>query len=251
AGCGIRVRVVEGRAVKIEGHPGNPVNRGGIGPRGSAGTQVLYDPDRVTQPLRRKGARGGPDFEPISWDEATKLVAARLAGLREKGESHRSAIVCGRERGLMLDLWRRFAAVYGTPNLFDGFCTGNAPVADASFWMQGVRDIPAYDWRNTRYVLSLGSGILESSCQLVYFAGAEAWMRRGQAGVRAQIVHAGVAMSRTAMNADEWVRVRPGTYAAFALGIAHALVRDGTYDRDFVKEHCLGFEPWKDEAGRE
>src|SRR6188508_1467570 len=54
AGCGIRVRVVEGRAVKIEGNPASPVNRGGIGPRGLSGLQALYDPDRVRQPLARK-----------------------------------------------------------------------------------------------------------------------------------------------------------------------------------------------------
>jgi anaerobic selenocysteine-containing dehydrogenase len=251
AGCGIRVRVVEGRAVKIEGNPDCTVNRGGIGPRGLSGTQVLYDPDRVRGPLRRKGARGAPDFEPIGWDEALALVAERLKSLRAKGEAHRAAFVCGRERGMMLDLWRRFAQVYGSPNFHDGMFAGNGPIADAVFAMQGVREIPAYDWTATHCVLSLGSGILESSCQLVYFARAQAWMRRGEAGVRARIVHAGVALSRTAMNADEWIRIRPGTYAAFALGLAHVLVRDGLHDAGFVRDHGFGFERWKGEDGVE
>src|SRR3990170_7102933 len=44
AGCGIRVRVMEGRAVKIEGNPEHPLNRGGLGPKGSAGLQMLYHP---------------------------------------------------------------------------------------------------------------------------------------------------------------------------------------------------------------
>src|SRR5690606_11182568 len=56
AGCGIRVRVVEGRAVRIEGSELNPLNGGGIGPRGLSGLQVLYDPDRITGPMiRSKG----------------------------------------------------------------------------------------------------------------------------------------------------------------------------------------------------
>jgi anaerobic selenocysteine-containing dehydrogenase len=251
AGCGIRVRVVEGRAVKIEGLSACPVNRGGIGPRGLSGPQVLYDPDRVRGPMRRKGRRGSPDFEPISWDEAIAAVAQRLGALREKKEGHRLGIVCGRERGMMLELWRRFAASYGTPNFFDGLCTGNGPVADAVFWMQGVREMPAYDWNGARYVLSLGSGILESSCQLVAFARAQAGMRRGQTGGRAKIVHVGAAMSRTAMCADEWIPILPGTQGAFALGIAHVLVRDGLFDEAFVREHAFGFERWKDDAGVE
>jgi len=100
-------------------------------------------------------------------------------------------------------------------------------------------------------VLSLGSGLLDSSCQLVHFARAQAVMRRGQPTLRAKIVHAGISMSRTAMNADEWLPVRPGSYAALALGLAHVLVRDELYDRDFVAEHGFGFEPFTDAEGVE
>lgn len=249
AGCGVRVRVVEGRAVKLEGHTACPVNRGGIGPRGLASTQVLYDPDRIRQPLVRR-ARGAA-LEPIGWDEAVELLARRLGGLREAGEAHRAAIVCGRQRGMMLELWQRFARAYGTPNLFDGFCTADSAVASAQRWMQGVREVPAYDWTSARYVLSLGSGLLDSSCQLVHFARAQALMRRGQPTSRAKIVHAGISMSRTAMNADEWLPVRPGSYAALALGLAHVLVREGLHDEAFVREHTFGFEPFTGEDGVE
>ena len=250
AGYGIRMRVIEGRAVKIEGNTTCPVNRGGIGPRGLSGLQALYDPDRIRGPMRRK-ARGSDEFEPVSWDEAIATVARRLSGLREKKEGHRLGIVCGRERGMTLELWRRFAAAYGTPNMFDGLGAGNAPVADAAFWMQGTREVPAYDWERARYVLSLGSGILESSCQLVAFSRAQAGMRRGQTGARAKIVHAGASMSRTALCADERVVVRPGTQGALALGISHVLVRDGLFDEAFVRDHGFGFERWTDEAGVE
>jgi anaerobic selenocysteine-containing dehydrogenase len=249
AGCGVHVRVVEGRAVKLEGHTACPVNRGGIGPRGLASTQVLYDPDRIRQPLVRR-ARGAA-LEPIAWDEAIALLAERLRSLRERGESHRTAIVCGRQRGMMLELLQRFARAYGTPNVFDGFCTADAAVSAALRWMQGVREVPAYDWTSARYVLSLGSGLLDSSCQLVHFARAQALMRRGQPTSRARIVHAGISHSRTAMNADEFLPVRPGSYAALALGLAHVLVREGLHDAEFVSEHAFGFEPFTGADGVE
>src|SRR3990172_11259555 len=46
AGCGILVRVVDGRAVKIEGNPKHPINLGRLCPKGQIGLQILYDPDR-------------------------------------------------------------------------------------------------------------------------------------------------------------------------------------------------------------
>jgi anaerobic selenocysteine-containing dehydrogenase len=130
-----------GRAVKIE-ETQHPINRGS--PRGLSGPQVLYDPDRVTGPLRRRKPRGEAatslaDWESVGWDEAIAELATFLRGLREAGEPHKLAIVSGRERGMTLELLRRFASVYGTPNLFDGYGSGNGPARRASFLMRGVR----------------------------------------------------------------------------------------------------------------
>ncbi len=54
AGCGILVRVVDGRAVKIEGNPKHPINLGRLCPKGQIGVQVLYDPDRIKEPYVRE-----------------------------------------------------------------------------------------------------------------------------------------------------------------------------------------------------
>jgi anaerobic selenocysteine-containing dehydrogenase len=78
AGCGLRVRVVEGRAVRIEGNPRNPLNEGGIGPRGLSSLQLLYDADRLTGPMMRNNGR----LEPVEWDTAIDHIAAKLETLR-------------------------------------------------------------------------------------------------------------------------------------------------------------------------
>lgn len=62
-GCGILVRVVDGKAVKIEGNPLHPINRGGLCPRGYSGLQVLYNPDRIRGPLKKTGERGSGKWE--------------------------------------------------------------------------------------------------------------------------------------------------------------------------------------------
>src|ERR671928_1361111 len=53
AGCGLHVRTREGRAVKLEGNPEHPVNRGKLCSRGQAALQGLYNPGRLKGPLVR------------------------------------------------------------------------------------------------------------------------------------------------------------------------------------------------------
>ncbi|MDP6837692.1 MAG: molybdopterin-dependent oxidoreductase [Planctomycetota bacterium] len=256
--------MVEGRAVRVEGNSTCPINRGGVGPRGLAAPQVLYDPDRLRTPLKRvapKGValggvapggikRGLEAFEPATWEEANAALIDSLAILREENRPEDLAIICGRERGLMLDLFKRFATAFGTPNIFDGLSTANAPVALAALAQQGVAEIPAYDWKRANFILSLGSGLLESSCQLLAFARTKSEARGGGAGVRARILHASPVRSTTAQNADEWMPIKPGTYGALALGLAQVLVSEDLYDADFVEQHTQGFEDWTDGDGR-
>ena len=78
AGCGILVRVMEGRVKKIEGTPDHPINQGKLCARGQAAPQRLYNPDRLRGPLRRRGARGTGDFETITWDDGMSLWIDQL-----------------------------------------------------------------------------------------------------------------------------------------------------------------------------
>jgi len=247
AGCGIRIRVVEGRAVKVEGNTTCPVNQGGVGPRGLAAPQVLYDPDRIRGPLQLVGPRGSGEWKEISWEESIALVSERLGKLRDAGTPERTAVLCGHERGFMLEIWNRFAQAIGTPNLLDGRGLVDGALAKAMKSMQGIEELPAYDWERAHLVLSLGSGMLDASCQMLHFVRARGRHRGGEG--RARILHVGPALSRTAMNADEWVKALPGVNAAFALGLCHVLVRDGLYDTEFIDEHCSGFDAWEDPDG--
>src|SRR5881296_1207850 len=79
AGCGVRVRVREGRAVKLEGNPDSPINRGRLCARGQAGLQGLYNPDRIASPQLR-GASGR--LEETTWDKAIQLLAQKVADAR-------------------------------------------------------------------------------------------------------------------------------------------------------------------------
>jgi len=109
-GCGIKVKVVNGEAVKIEGNPYSPFNRfphlaystgvvqaanefGALCPKGQAGLQTAYDPYRIVRVLKRKpGTRRGENrWVTIEFDRALQEIAeggdlfgeGRVPGLRE------------------------------------------------------------------------------------------------------------------------------------------------------------------------
>ncbi len=91
SGCGLEVRVVGGRAVKVEGNPLHPLNQGVCCLRGQAALEMLYSPERIRHPLIRSTPRRplrSPEtskvspFREASWDEALALVAGKLRELR-------------------------------------------------------------------------------------------------------------------------------------------------------------------------
>jgi anaerobic selenocysteine-containing dehydrogenase len=249
AGCGIKVRVVEGRAVKIEGHPDCPINQGRLGPKGQAGLELLYHTDRVVQPLERDGPRGSGKWKPISWDDAIKAIGAKLHELRVKGLSQGLVVLDGEPRGMMHQFWGRFLTAYGSPNHVGHRSTTDGGKVLAMRYMHGVDEIPAYDWDGVRYVLGFGANLFESWCQTIHFSRKSSSLRRGIPGQRVKFVQVSPRFSITAAKADEWLAIESGTYGALALGLSHVLVRDNLFDEAFVREHTFGFEDWKDAAG--
>ncbi|MEE8233370.1 MAG: molybdopterin-dependent oxidoreductase, partial [Gammaproteobacteria bacterium] len=99
AGCGISVRIREGRAKKIEGNPLHPVNQGRLCAMGQAGLNALYNPDRIRTPLKRNGDRGSNNFTAISWDEALTTLGVRLGNLKIQHESDSVYLLTNGVRG--------------------------------------------------------------------------------------------------------------------------------------------------------
>jgi len=250
-GCGVLVRVIDGWAVNIAGNPLHPVNRGTLCPKGIAGLQGLYDPDRIRTPLKRKGKRGEGRWDPISWDEALSTVSESLKKLRKNGEPHRLAMLGGRYRGLMRSLWERFLEAFGSPNYIDNQFQWEGPCAEGLFLTQGIYSSPAYDFENARYLLSFGSGLLESYWSPVQALSAYGQFRRGNPDRRGKLVQIEPRLSVTAIKADEWVPIQPGTEGLFALGIANMMIKEGLYNKEFVATFGSGFENWTDARGKE
>lgn len=249
-GCGILVRLVDGWATNIAGNPLHPVNRGTLCPKGIAGLQGLYDPDRIRTPLKRVGKRGEGQWQSISWGDALNLVAEPLKALRQKGEPHRLVVLGGRYRGLMRTLWGRFLEAYGSPNYVDNQFQWEGSPVEGLFLTQGIPTLPAYDFENARFLLSFGSGLLESYWSPVQALMAYGHFRRGKPEERGKLVQIEPRLSVTGIKADEWIPLRPGTEGLIAFGIAYMILKEGLYNKDFVANHTFGFENWTDAQGK-
>ncbi|MBW1787489.1 MAG: molybdopterin-dependent oxidoreductase [Deltaproteobacteria bacterium] len=244
-GCGIEVRMVDERAIKIEGRTDYPVNPGGLCPVGVGGLQLLYNESiRFTGPMKRVGPRGSGEFANITWNEALDTVAARITELRDAGRPEALAAVDGNPSGSTMSLLvERFLTAVGSPNYV------RTPSVDdthqmVNTLMQGTDGPEAYDLENADYVLSFGAGLLEGWGAPGRILNAWGYWR-GDAKGKVKIVQVESRASNTASKADRWVPVKPGTEAALAMGLAHVIIKEGLYDRRFVNDHAFGFHDWR------
>ena len=116
AGCGTLVRTREGRAVKVEGNPEHPVNRGGLCIRGQSSLQGLYNPDRIRGPQRRRvtdEAAGRSVLEGVAWDDAQQALVDRLQTLRDTGRGNRVVLITPPLTGTMATLVAAWADAVG------------------------------------------------------------------------------------------------------------------------------------------
>ncbi len=251
-GCGIEVRKVDDRAVKIEGRTDYPVNPGGICPVGMGGLQLQYNESiRFTRPMKRVGPRGSGVFIDISWDEALTMLAGRISGLREKAMPEALAAVDGNPARSTLSLMiERLVKAVGSPNYVRIPCAEDT-YEMANFLMQGTLGPMAYDLENADYVLSFGSGLLEGWGAPGRVINAWGLWHENPAKKRVKIVQVESRASSTASKADRWIAAKPGTEAALALGLCHVIIKDGLYDSEFVNECSFGFDDFSSAGGKD
>ncbi|MCP9443230.1 MAG: molybdopterin-dependent oxidoreductase [Nitrospira sp.] len=254
---GILVHVVNGVVEKIEPNHWNPVNYsnisqdffngyseesgckegGAICPKGNAGIMQLYDPDRIKTPLKRgnpdKSPGADPRWQAISWDQALDEIAAKMKALREAGEAHK--LLWFSEDHSFTHIQSDFCTLYGTPNylMHSNLCD---VARKASFRSVVGHDRPLADLIQSQYILLFGWNPT-SAIKWVYLP--RILTRAIERGARLVVVDP--YLSDTAAKAQEWVAIRPGTDGALALALGHVIIRDGLYDKDFIRQWTVGF----------
>jgi len=213
AGCGIWVRTREGRAVKIEGNPDHPISQGAVCLQGHASLQHLYNPDRFAGPMIREG----DVFRPGTWDEAERLLAARINQATTAG---RSVMFVGGHLGpTMSRLVDQFVDGVGGSRV-EYHAVSNAPLREATRIAYGADEVPTYDIGASDFLLSFGNdfiddGSVEAGRGLSHMSGMV-----DEEHSKGTFAYLGARLSTTGLNADEWLPIQPGSEAIVALAMA-------------------------------
>jgi anaerobic selenocysteine-containing dehydrogenase/Fe-S-cluster-containing dehydrogenase component len=222
AGCGMKVRTLEGRATKVEGNPEHPISQGGLCMRGQASLQGLYNPDRIRGPLRREAS----SVSAIPWEQATEPVATRLRDQVHSGGG-KVAFLSGRNGDALDHLIRQWMKALGSERYLIHEPFSHAAIREANRIVFGKPALPVYDFSKVDYLLSFGADFLETWLSPVRFTRGYAAMRQVRDGTLAKIVQLEPRLSLTGANADEWVAIRPGTETEMVLAMAQHIVSAG------------------------
>jgi anaerobic selenocysteine-containing dehydrogenase len=213
--------------------------------KGLASIQDAYNPNRILYPIKRKGERGGGQWQRIGWEEALDTLAGKMRdSIKENGAS--SVAICqGTGRGYNRYTFR-FARSIGTPNLGvpADFCY--APKMAVFSMMVGGRlycDYHGWGGQYPRTQVSWGKQL-----EITNADGEMAvWFLNSLAKAE-HLILIDPRATRLAGRADLWLQVRPGTDAALALGMLNVIINEELYDREFVENWTYGFDKLKERA---
>lgn len=235
--CGCISVVEDGRLVAIEPDPSHPTGQALCG-KGRAAPELVHHAERLLHPLRRTRPKDDPDpgWEEISWDEALTTVADALGRLAaENGpESIAFGITTPSGTGLQ-DAYpwiERLRHAFGTPNAAFSTEICNYHRDNVYAFTFGV-DTPMPDFANTDCIVLWGHN--PSATWLAHATRVAEAKARG-----AKLIVVDPRRAGLAVKADQWLRVRPGSDGALAIGIAHLLIEAGRYDAMFLRAWSNG-----------
>ncbi len=232
--CGILARRVNGRVIKLEGHPDHPKNRGTLCPKGVAQIQAMYDPNRVKAPLVRTNEKGVPGkWRQVSWDEALTLVADKMNEVRKRDKR---LLLWQKGRSKAKNFYdSAFVKASGATKLHHGAYCSDAGYR-ACEYTTGLHGVLHPDFRHCQYLLSWGWNITNAG------GNKTCWITWPQQLVEAKergmkVVAIDPRLRGAGSFADEWLPIKPQTDMVLALALSRELIQRGTIDREYLTRH--------------
>ncbi len=232
--CGMLARRVNGRIVKLEGHPSHPRNRGRLCPKGQAQLISFYDPYRVKAPLKRVSEKGVPGkWKEISWDVALTLVGDKIKEVRAKDKK---LLVWQKGRsktGAFYD--NAFVNASGATKLHHGAYCSDAGYRACEYTV-GLHGVLHPDFKHTRYILAWGWNLVNAGGnKLCWITWPQQFMDARERGMK--VVTIDPRRGGVGPHTDEWLPIRPGTDLAFFLALANVLIQRGYVDEEYLKNY--------------
>jgi anaerobic selenocysteine-containing dehydrogenase len=241
--CGVLAHIKNGKLVKIEGDPDHPWSQGRLCARCLAMTQYIYHPDRLTRPLKRAGERGEGKWQEISWEEAFDLIEDRLGKIRKEFGPQSTVFSMGTGRDISPWLCM-LAYAYGSPNVMFAL-SGNACyspriaavetvmgdycVFDAAQWLEKRYEDPKY--QIPKCIVIWGYSLPNTCPDNIFGHWLIDLMKRGT-----EIICMDPRLTWLSSRAKYWLRLRPGTDGALAMGFLNTIISENLYDHEFVEK---------------
>ena len=238
--CGSIAVIENGRFVALEPDPSHPTGKA-LCAKGRAAPELVYHSDRLLYPLKRTRPKGDrdPGWQRISWDEALDLTAAKLSQLAKTyGPESIVFSVASPSTSASADslIWiERLRRAFGSPNqsVSMELCGWGRYLATLYTYGASVPGSYMPDLEQVGCILFWGYN--PNLARLAHAVATTAALKRG-----ARLIVVDPRRTGPANKADLWLRVRPGTDGALALGIAHVMIERGWYDRDFIRDWTNG-----------
>lgn len=239
--CAMVFSVEDGVLTSVTGNPDHPITRGGLCVKLKDFAKHHYNPDRILYPQRRVGPKGSGQYERISWEEALQEISSKWNSIIDNYGSQAILNCC----------------YLGNQGVINGLTSGDAffnrlgaTVSEKTFCASGS---------STGYVMTIGptGGVDPESfvySKLIVIWGQNTmstnlhqWPIYQEARAKgAKIVVIDPQRTRTAKEADVHIRLKPGTDAAFALGVMYVLITENLVDQDYIDKYTHGYEELKD-----
>jgi len=232
--CSIKAIVEEGKLLQIDQDRESGLESA-LCIKGFSLPEILNHPDRLRYPQKRTGARGEGKWERISWEEALNIIAKKLQDLKEEFGPECVACGLGDPRGLELAFFHRFASAFGTPNVATQGHVCHMPGVLASNFTFGF-PCTADEKTEPRLVVVWGSNFLHtrSGMQVDKFSNK---LDRGT-----KLVVIDPRKIDPVSRAQLWIKPRPGSDGALAMGMMKVIIEEKLYDEDFITKWAFGFD---------
>ncbi len=240
--CAILCEVVDGKLHKINPNKKHISSRGMLCAKGNAGAALPYSPERLKTPLLRTGERGEGKWKEISWDEAYKMIAEKLAEFKEKYEN-RSSVAFASTSGGHETYFNYLAQAFGSTNTIrhPSLCL----TTTVQGWFTVFGNYPDADFTNAHFVILLGADRAQA------FMTPDSVDFQNNRPKGQKIIYLDPRFTVTAAKADKWYPVKPATDMAFILGMIHEILEKEMYDSEFIERYTHGFEELRDFVFRE
>jgi anaerobic selenocysteine-containing dehydrogenase len=236
--CAVAATMQDGEIIDIRGDRDNKESKGFFCKRGRASMEFIYNRDRLLHPLKRVGEKGEGKWQRISWDEALDTVAASFKKIKKEDGPNAVLMVHGNAKGLIDTQLVRLANAFGTSNVVcsDHVCA--VPKRLAAEYTMGFAPESELNYPPA-LIISWGAGRSVTGTNLL-----QKQMDAVSKGTKLIVIDP--VKIPPANKADLWLKIRPGTDLALALGMINIIINEKLYDADFVEKWTVGFKELKD-----